>query len=131
MSHIAPVSFKVATTLAAYRVVTLSTSAADTVKYPASTSRPFIGITTDTVLDTTGAISVAIAGIAKLYFNDTCTTGGLVSADTSGRGIARAAFGATSTAITSTAAYIGVLCGPTVAATGTIADVLIMPGFER
>jgi hypothetical protein len=124
-------SFKVESTLAAYRIVTHSTSAAMTVKYPASTLRPFIGVTYDTVLDTVGAIPIVVAGIAKVFFNDTCTTGNLVSADTSGRGIAKAAFGATSTAITTTGAYIGVLVGATVAATGTIANVLIMPGFER
>lgn len=131
MSHIGSLPFKVASTLSAYRIVTLSTSTANQVKYPASDLRPYIGITKDTVLDTNQAIPVQIAGIAKLYFNDTCGTGQIVGSDSSGRGIALGAFAATSTAATLTSAYIGVLIGPTVAATGTIADVLIMPGFER
>lgn len=123
-------SFKVISTLAAYRVVTASTSAGMTVKYPASTSRPMLGITYDTVLDTVGAIPVVVAGIAKLYFNDTVTAGNMVTADSSGRGVPKT-FGVTSTSTTITGAYIGVLVGDSVAATGTIANVLIMPGFER
>lgn len=131
MSHIPPISFKVATTLSAYRIVTALSGTANTVAYPESSLRPYIGITADTVLDTTGSIPVNCYGIAKLYFNDTCGTGQLVGSDSSGRGIARGAFAATSTASTLTSAYIGVLIGPSVAATGTIADVLILPGFER
>jgi len=131
MSHIAPVSFKVATTLAANRVVTALSSSANTVAYPEGVTRPYIGITLDTVLDTTTAIPVAIGGIAKLYFNDSCVSGQLVGADTSGRGIAWGSFGATTTAITNTTAYIGVLLGAKVETTGTIAEVLIQPGFAR
>lgn len=132
MSHLSPLSFKVAATLAAYRVVTALSSTANTVAYPESDLRPYIGITTDTVLDTTSSIPVAGAGtIAKLYFNDTCTTGQLVGADSSGRGIAFGTIANTTTSLTLTSAYIGVLVGPTVAATGTIADVYIMPGFAR
>jgi len=130
MSHIAPVPFKVATTLAAYRVVTATSGTAYTVAYPESDLRPYIGITTDTVLDTGCSIPVAVAGVAKLFFNDTCVSGALVGADTSGRGIPFS-FAATTSAITVTSAYIGVLIGPSVDATGTIADVLIQPGFER
>ncbi len=132
MSHIAPLSFKVAATLSAYRVVTALSGTADTVAYPESDLRPYIGITLDTVLDTTSAIPVAGPGrIAKLYFNDTCGSGQLVGADTSGRGIAFGTLANTTTSLTLTSAYIGVLVGPAVAATGTIADVLIMPGFAR
>jgi hypothetical protein len=131
MSHIAPVSFKVAATLLAYRVVTALSSTAETVAYPENDLRPYIGITANTVLDTTGSIPVIIHGIAKLYFNDTCTTGQLVGADSSGRGIAFGTIANTTTSLTLSSAYIGVLVGPTVAATGTIANVLIMPGFAR
>lgn len=126
-------SFKVASTLAAYRIVCHSTSAAMTVKYPsaAASTKAYVGITTDTVLDTVNAIPVCIAGIAKLYFNDSCTVGAVVAADTSGRGVARTAFGVTTTGISVTTAYIGILVDATVQATGTIANVLVMPGFER
>lgn len=123
MSHIAPISFKVAATLAAYRGVSNLTSTADAVKYPASASEAPIGITTDTVLDTTSAIPVAIAGISKLYFNDTVTTGSLVALDSSGRGVPHVN-------VTAGSYVLGKLIGPTVAATGTIADVLIQPHFK-
>lgn len=130
MSHVQPISFKVLATLSAYRVVTMSSGTANTVAYPEGDTRPYIGITTDTVLETTGSIPVATHGIAKLYFNDTCTSGQLVGCDTSGRGIAYTVSN-TTTSLTLPSAYIGVLVGATVATTGTIADVLIMPGFDR
>ena len=119
-----PKSFKVASTLAAYRIVAAATGAAYTVEYPAGiASWAMIGITTDTVKDTVNAIPVATAGqIAKLYFNDSCATGCLVTADSSGRGVAA---GAASTS----SFYVGVLIGPTVQATGTIAEVLVNPGM--
>lgn len=123
MSHIAPVSFKVNATIAANRIVVALTSTANTVKVGAAATEVPLGITLGTVLDTTSAIPVAIGGIAKLYFNDTCTTGGLVASDAAGRGVAHAN--------TTAGSYvIGTLIGPTVAATGTIADVLINPFFK-
>lgn len=123
MSHIAPISMKVQSTLSAYRVVTYLTGTANTVKVPASASELPLGITVDTVLDTTSAIPVAIAGIQKLYFNDTVTSGAYVAADSSGRGVPH---------VNATAGsfVIGVLVGPTVAATGTVANVLINPHFK-
>ena len=123
MSHLAPISMKVQSTLSAYRVVTYLTGTANTVKVPASASELPLGITVDTVLDTTSAIPVAIAGIQKLYFNDTVTSGAYVAADSSGRGVPH---------VNATAGsfVIGVLVGPTVAATGTVANVLINPHFK-
>lgn len=123
MSHIAPISMKVATTLAAYRIVTFLTTTANTVKYPAAISEVMMGITADTVLDTTGSIPVSIAGIQKCYFNDTCASGGAVTADSSGRAVPY---------VNNTAGgyVIGTLIGPAVAATGTIADVLIQPMWK-
>lgn len=124
-------SFKVLTTLAAQRVVVIGT--ANTVQYPAAAagSELLAGITKDTVLDTTGAIPVAGPGeIAELYFNDTVSAAGLVGSDTSGRGVPFS-LAATSTAISAPAAYLGVLVDAAVAATGTIAKVLIAPGFDR
>ena len=122
-------SFKVATTLAAQRIVAIT--AADTVGYPASNQALPIGITKDTVLDTTNAIPVAGPGeIAKLYFNDTVSVSGLVSSDTSGRGIPFST-AATTTALTLASAYVGVLIGAKVDLTATIAQVYIAPGFDR
>lgn len=123
MSHIAPISMKVQSTLAAYRVATYLTGTANTVKYPASAAELPLGITVDTVLDTNTAIPVAFAGIHKLYFNDTVTSGAYVAADSSGRGVPHLN-------VTAGSFVIGVLVGPTVAATGTIADVLINPHFK-
>lgn len=120
---IEPLSFKVQTTLAAYRIVNPLTSTANTVKYPAAATERVFGITKDTVLDTTGSIPVAIGGIAKLYFNDTVTSGNMVAADSSGRGVPH-------TDTTAGSYVIGILLGPTIAATGTIADVLIQPHFK-
>lgn len=123
MSHIAPISFKVSATLAAYRIVTVNTALAYGVAYPsAATIRP-IGVTTDTVLDTTGSIPVATSGIVKVYFNDSITTGSLVAADSSGRGVLHASVSAGSYAV-------GILVGPSVNTTGTIADVLLGVSFE-
>jgi hypothetical protein len=123
MSHIQPISMKVQTTLSAYRVVTCLTSTANTVKYPAAVSECPIGITTDTVLETGSSIPVAIGGIAKLYFNDTVASGAFVAADSSGRGVPH-------TSVTAGSYIVGILLGPTIAATGTIAEVLVLPQFK-
>ena len=123
MSHIQPVSFKVASTLPAQRIVTFLTGTANSVKLPAATSEVCAGITVDTVLDTTNAIPVAIGGIAKLYFNDTVASGAFVAADSSGRGVPHVN-------VTAGSYVIGTLIGPAVAATGTVAEVLIQPMFK-
>lgn len=125
-------SFDVLTTLLAQRVVCVSTATAGNVIYPAAAADMPIGITTDTVLDTTMAIPVATMGErAKLFFNDTCTAGGLVGSDSSGRGVQRTPGAATTTAFTVTVGIVGVLVGPAVAATGTISEVIIMPSIIR
>lgn len=125
-------SFKVTTTLAAYRVVTALSGTANTVAYPEGAQRPPLGITLDTVKDTTGSIPVAGPGeIAKLFFNDTVGSGAMVAGDTSGRGVPYTIGANTSTSFTVTSFYTGVLVGPAVAATGTIADVYVMPGLAR
>lgn len=123
MSHIPPISMKASTTISAYRIVTALTSTANTVKVPASASEVPIGISQDTVLDTGAALPIAVAGISKLTFNDTVTTGSFVASDSAGRGVPHVN-------VTAGSYVIGVLIGPTVAATGTIADVLIQPMFK-
>jgi len=123
MSHIPPISMKANTTISAYRVVTCLTSTANTVKVPAAATELPMGITLDTVLDTATGIPVAVGGIAKLYFNDTIASGRLVAADSAGRGVLHVD--------TTAGSYVvGILVGPTVAATGTIAEVLINPFFK-
>jgi len=123
MSHISPVSFGVLTTLLAYRIVAANTAGSDAVVYPSAATVPPIGVTADTVKDTTGAIPVYVSGIARVFFNDTMSSGGLVAADSSGRGVPHAN--------TTAGSYvIGTLIGPAVAITGTIADVLINPFFK-
>lgn len=125
-------TFKVLTTLAAYRIVSLVTGTAFTVEFPDTVTALPVGVTKDTVKDTTGSIPVRCAGErAKLFFNDTLAAGELVSPDTSGRGVPFAMGAATTTALTINTCYIGPLIGPTVALTGTLAEVLVMPGFAR
>jgi len=122
-------SFKVDATLEAYRFVAL-TGTANTVGYPNANTRLPIGITIDTVKEITQGIPVACVGeIAKLFFNDTVSAGGLVASDTSGRGVPFT-LAATTTSVTLSAAYGGILVGAAVSATGTLADVLVMPGYE-
>lgn len=112
-------SFSAATTLSAQRIVEVTGD--HTVAYATSSSLLPIGVTIDSMADTTNAIAVQLNGLAKLYFNDTVSAGGLVSADDSGRAVPY-------TAATVAAGYVGVLVGAAVAATGTIANVLILPG---
>lgn len=121
-------SFNVASTLAAQRIVGIS--AANTVGYPANNQTLPIGVTTNTVLDTSTAISVQVGGRAKVLFNDTVSAAALVASDSSGRGVPFT-LANTTTALTLASAYLGPLIGAAVAATGTIAEVLIQPGFDR
>lgn len=123
MSHIAPVSFKTAATLPAYRIVTMSTSTADTVKLPASASEVALGITQDTNLNIGDAVPVAIGGISKLEFNDTVTSGKFVASNNAGQGVPHVD-------VTAGSYVIGMLIGSTVALTGTVANVLIQPMFK-
>jgi F0F1-type ATP synthase alpha subunit len=124
-------SFKVAATLSAYRGVALLSVTANTVAYPESSQNPYIGITKNEVTDTNQAIQVACAGErVKLYFNDTCAAGKLVGLNSSGQGIP---FNLSNTTTSATLAgqYIGILLGASVAATGTVAEILVQPGFVR
>lgn len=116
------VSFKVADTIAAYRIVQAVTSTAYTVELVDTSTSQIIGVTYDAVATSGGGnVPVAIQGIHKVYFNDTVTSGQLVASDASGRGIPAAGITLTNTYV------LGVLVGPTIAATGTIADVLVRP----
>ena len=117
MKHVE--SFSVSATLASQRIVSVSNQIAF---YPTTTATPALGVTTDTVLDTNQAIPVQINGIAKLIFNDTVAAGAVVAADSNGKGVPF-------TAATAGAWIIGTLVGPAVAATGTVAEILINPNI--
>lgn len=118
-----PLSFKVLATLAAYRIVAANTAGSNTVIYPSAATVSPVGVTKDTVKEITQGIPVATDGIAKVEFNDTMSTGGLVAANNAGQGVAHSD--------TTAGSYvIGRLVGPNVTATGTVADVLIMPHFK-
>lgn len=122
--------FSVAATLLAQRIVSMATDAEWTVEYPAAGGDLPVGITVDTVKDTTQSIPVAGPGeFAKCFFNDTVTAGGLVGSDSAGRGIPIADV-QTTTGFTVLAAYVGISLED-VDATATIAQVYIMPGFVR
>jgi|GEM_PF-2173422 len=129
-TQIAPTSFKCATTLTAYRGVVIASTSAETVSFPETNTALPIGITADTARN--GYVGVYGAGqIAKLYFNETMAAGRLVALDSSGRGVPFTVGTQTTTGMTIQSCYIGVLVGPAVTATGTIADVFIQPGFAR
>ena len=114
-------SFKVASTLAAFRIVGMGPTA-ETVVYPTATSTPILGVSIDTVLDTTSALPVKTHGLQKVTFNDTVAAAGLVTADTNGNAVPY-------TAATAASWYVGVLVGAAVTATGTVANIMIMPGY--
>lgn len=125
-------TFKVLTTLSAYRIVSAVTGTAYTVQYPGAATHMPIGVTKDTVKDTTNSIPVAVVGErAMLYFNDTCASGELVKGDTSGRGARWTVAPDTTTSLTVSSCYAGVLLGPTVALTGTLAEILVQPGIAK
>lgn len=125
-------SFKCTATLSAYRIVSAMSSTANTVEYPPSAYIRPIGVTTDDVKDTNQAIPVCVSGIAKVYFNDTVTSGKLVASDSSGRGVPHVLPSySTFTDFTLPVGVVGILVGPTIGLTGTIADVLVQPQLIR
>lgn len=130
MAGFTVISCKVAATLAAQRIVAPLTGTAKAVQYPNSAINFPIGITLDSVKDTTQAIPVQIDGFGYVLFNDTMASGQLVASDSSGRGIPFT-HGATSTAISAPSAYVGVLWGVTVDDTAQVAEIFINPGFGR
>lgn len=119
----APESFPVIATLAAERIVSFITTGGSQVHYPAANTEMMVGITRDTVLDTTSAIPVAINGIARCLFNQTVSSGELVTADSSGRAVVFSA-------VTAPTSFIGTYIGQAAAATGTVGEILINPGWK-
>jgi len=124
--------YKVLTTLLAYRIVSVVTGTGYTVEYPDTATAFLVGVTENTVKDTVSAIPVLGPGErAKVYFNDTLASGELVSSNVSGQGVPFVHSAATTTGMTIVTSYIGPLVGESVALTGTIAEVLVAPGFGR
>lgn len=115
------ISLKVLTTLLAQRIVALS-STPHTAIYPAALTSPMVGVTLDTVLDTTSALPVRVSGIAKVYMNDTCTAGDLIAGDSSGYGKKHVD--------TTAGSYVVGQALEASAATGTVIQVLIQPKFK-
>ena len=123
-------SFRVATTILEQRIVGLFSGSAGFVGYPEDTTELPIGITLDRVNETTGVIPVAgIGSIARVLFNDTVASGALVAADTSGRGIPFT-LANTTTQLTLSAAYAGLLTGRAVNLTALVSEVYLAPGYE-
>lgn len=128
MSGALVTSFKQAGSLAAYRVVTMVSATANTVGYPEDIYRMPLGVTIDESETSSDEAAVQMNGLAKLYFNDTVTSGGLVGFDSSGRGVPLPAIGNTIAGTLSLpVGCIGMLIGPKVDLTGTIALVSVQP----
>ncbi len=113
----APLSFKAAATLSAYRIVKLSAS--QTINVATAASDKVFGVTTNDNKDTTQAVPVAVAGIAKVYMNDTCAAGTFITSDNLGQGVP--------VSVNTAGVYAIGQVLQTVSATGTLADVLIHP----
>jgi hypothetical protein len=113
----APISMKQGDSIAAYRIVRITSS--NTVAAASATTDALIGVTQDNAGSSNQAVPVAIAGIARVYMNDTCAAGGPVTTDSVGRGVP-------ATANTAGVYIIGHALHA-VSATGTLAEVLINP----
>lgn len=118
-------SFKCGSTIAAQRIVSFVTGTAFSVEFADTTSAHRIGVTLDQSRGPSSSdqsVPVALDGEHKVMFNDTCTSGGLVSSDSNGKAVP---YEAASVG----AAYVGYLVDTSVAATGTIAKILVKPGI--
>ena len=113
----APQSFRVADSIAAYRIVRVN--GANQVALCTATTDIIAGVTTDEATNSNQGVGVAMSGIYKVYCNDSIAAGALVMSDAAGRGVPL---------VESTAgAYVVGVCLNTVSATGTLAEVLIRP----
>jgi hypothetical protein len=113
----APISFKQADSITAYKIVRVS--GVQTVALCSATTDIIIGVTADDANKSTQSVPVIVSGVAKVYMNDSVTAGALVMTDASGRGIPF---------VEGTAGVysLGVAL-QTVNATGAIAEVLVQP----
>lgn len=113
----AHVSMRVADSIAAYRIVRCN--GVHQVGACSAATDIIFGVTQDEATKSNQAVPVAVAGIARVYMNDTLAAGALIATDASGRGIPL-------TESTAGAYSLGVLL-ETVSSTGTIAQVLVRP----
>ena len=113
----APISMKVGDSIAAYRIV--RASGAHTVAACSATTDIVLGITQDQGTKANQAVPVQIAGIGRVYCNDTIAAGALFQTNAAGQAVPFAESTAGTYAV-------GVML-ETVTATGTIAQVLIRP----
>lgn len=125
MSTVPNNSWKVRTTLAAYRIVINDTAGSGFVVYPSNANVLPLGVTQNTVKDTNEGIPVCSFGLAKLTFAETMSTGGLVAARGDGTGMA-----VPHVDVTAGSYVIGRLVGPNVTQTGTVAEVWVNPFFK-
>lgn len=119
MSHVAGLSFPVGDSIAAYRLVKISSGVAvicDTVTAQA------IGITQNNAQNSGQSVDIGQYGKLKLEFNETMTAGALFQTNASGQGVPFASLTAGSYALG--------ICLDTVSATGTIANVLFQPHWK-
>jgi len=112
------ISLRPTSTIPANRIVGLNS--ANTVGYCTASTQMPLGISLDTVLDTTASLPIQLNGIGRLYFNDSVTAGALIGCNSNGCGIPYVA-------TTNTTYSIGILLGASVDKTGTIAEILINP----
>lgn len=125
-------SFQAATTIPAYRIVKQHSTAGYVALDDTSTTFP-IGITSDTVLDTSAAIPVVGPGsITKCIFGDSCAVGSYFKVSPTMPGHA-APIDITGLTVTGSHQFVcGILLGPAkVEVTGTVADVFFAPFAVR
>lgn len=118
----APLSFAVAATLTANRIVAIN-GTGQTVAYATASSDKIIGVTLDDVKEITQAIPVQVTGIAKVYAGDSITVGALVGTNGSGQAIVYAD-------VTAGGYVLGIMVGNKAAKSGTLVDVLINPFWK-
>jgi hypothetical protein len=118
----APQSFSVASTLTAYRIVTLS-STGQTVVYATAPSDKILGVTLDDVKETTQAIPVQSSGICKVIAGNSITVGALVGSDSTGQAIVYSD-------VTAGGYVLGVMVGNKAVKAGTLVDVLVAPFWK-
>lgn len=120
MSHVPGISLNVGDSIAAYRLVKISSGSAvlcDTV-----TACP-VGITQNDAQNSGQAVEIGLYGKLKLQFNETMTAGALFQTNASGQGVPHVSLTAGS--------YAAGICLDTVSATGTIANVLLKPHWVK
>lgn len=119
MSHIAGISLPVSDSIAAYRIVKVSSGNA---ALATAVSDIPVGITQNDAQYSGQSVEVGLYGKLKLQFNETMTAGALFQSNNAGQGVPFASLTAGSYAVG--------ICLDAVSATGTIANVLFAPHWK-